>query len=218
VFNCATSFLGIEWGLDETAERLIRAGRLRPFLAVAVANSDQRIAEYTPAAETGRGGGRAADYARFLVEELKPLVDSSYRTLKGPAHTGAVGASLGGVVSAYLGAAYPEVFGLVGAVSPTAGWAGGDIVHRIAAAPRPGLRVWVDIGESEATPYGGVAYWLEGARSLRDAYLARGYREGVNFHYEEVPGAGHNEAAWAARVDRILEFLLGPPETPSAKQ
>ena len=66
VFDAATSFLGIEWGADEAAGRMVRDGKLAPCILVAVANSPERIAEYTPVADPGRGGGRAADYARFL--------------------------------------------------------------------------------------------------------------------------------------------------------
>ena len=43
------------------------------------------------------------------------------------------------------------------------------------------------------------------------ALVARGWREGVDLHYEEIEGARHNEAAWRARVDRVLLFLLSPP-------
>jgi len=213
VFDAATSFIGVEWGVDETAERLIRDGRVRPFIAVAVANTPDRIAEYTPAADSARGGGRAADYARFLIEELKPFVDARYRTAPGPGSTGAVGSSLGGIVSLYLGLAHPDVFGLVGCVSPAAWWAGRDIVRRAAAGRVPAGRIWVDIGTREGRGGAGPGSAVADARALRDALVARGHREGADLHYEEVEGAAHDERAWAARVDRILAFLLGAPTT-----
>jgi hypothetical protein len=45
-------------------------------------------------------------YGRMLVEELKPFIDSHYRTKRDAKHTGQGGSSLGGLVSIYLG---PEV-------------------------------------------------------------------------------------------------------------
>jgi len=213
VFDAATSFLGIEWGVDETAGQLLRDGRVRPFIAVAVANTPDRVAEYTPAADRARGGGRAADYARFLVQELKPFIDAHYRAAPGPGTTGAVGSSLGGIVSLYLGLEHPEVFGLVGCLSPAARWAERDIVRRTAAGHGVHGRVWVDIGSLEGRDAEAREQALGDARALRDALLARGYREGVNLHYEEVAGAVHDERAWAARIDRVLVFLLGPPVT-----
>ncbi|MBI5835940.1 MAG: carbohydrate esterase [Candidatus Eisenbacteria bacterium] len=212
VFDAATSFLGVEWGVDETAERLIPTGGLPPFIAVAVANTPDRAAEYTPAADARHGGGRAADYARFLVDELKPRVDSLYRTLPDPAHTAVAGSSLGGLVSLWLGLERPDVFGRVACISPAAWWANRDMVRRAGAAagPRPGQRTWIDIGTHEGTASAGRAEWLEDARALRDALISRGWREGASLHYEEVAGAAHNEGAWAARIDRVLAFLLAP--------
>lgn len=204
VFDDATSFAG-EWRLDETADRLVRAGTLPPFIAVAVANTPDRMVEYTHVADGAGRGGRGPDYARFLVEELKPFVDRTYRTRIGPSATGLVGSSLGGLISLAVALERPDVFGLVGCVSPAAWWADRDIVRRAARAPR-GLRVWCDIGTDESTPSAGRRAWLEDARALAEALRAAGLAEAL--HYEEVEGGRHNEAAWAARLDRILEFLL----------
>lgn len=210
VLDAATSFKGVEWGVDETAARLIGEGKVRPFIAVAVYNTPDRVSEYTTAADPRHGGGQGTDYQRFLVEELKPFVDGSYRTLTGPGDAGVVGSSLGGLVSLELGLARPEVFGLVGCVSPAAWWAGRDVVRRAALVQPAKLRVWLDSGTAEGTAHAGRREWLDDARALRDALLAAGCREGPRFHYEEVEGAVHDEGAWAARVDRILVFLLGP--------
>jgi predicted alpha/beta superfamily hydrolase len=210
VFDAATSFAGVEWGVDETAERLIRSGALRPFIAVAVYNTPDRAAEYTPVADGPRGGGHAGDYARYLLEELMPFVDRTYRTRREPAATGVVGSSLGGIVSLYLALEHPERFGLVGCISPAAWWAGHDIVRRAARA-RPGLRIWLDIGTEEGTQSAGRSEWLEDARALSDTLVHAGYRLDADLHYEEIEGGVHHERAWAARVDRMLLFLLGGP-------
>ena len=212
VLDAATSFKGVEWGADETAGRLIRAGALRPFILVAVDNTPDRMAEYTPAPDARHGGGQAAGYERFLVEELKPFMDRSYRTLPGPNATGLVGSSLGALVSLDLALRRPDRFGLVGCISPAAWWAERDIVRRAAAAGKgTALRIWLDVGTAEGTEKAGTKEWLEDTRALREALLTRGWREGADLHYEEVEGAVHDEGAWAARLDRILLFLLGPP-------
>jgi predicted alpha/beta superfamily hydrolase len=216
VFDVATSFIGVEWGVDETAEKLIRAGTVRPFIAVAVYNTPDRVSEYTPAVDPKNGGGKAADYARFLIEELKPFIDRVYRTRTGPGQTGVVGSSLGGIVSLYLGLQYPNEFGLVGCLSPAAWWADRDIIRRAARANR-GARIWVDIGTAETAGGTGPQRWIDEARDLAGALRGAGYRDGRDLHYEEVAGAIHNEGAWAARVDRVLTFLLGPPERPKRR-
>src|SRR5262249_6518143 len=49
IFDAATSFAGVEWGVDETAQRLIREKRIEPLIIVAIANTGpDRIHEYAP--------------------------------------------------------------------------------------------------------------------------------------------------------------------------
>jgi len=70
----------------------------------------------------GRNGGDA--YLRFIVEELKPRIDATFRTKPGREHTAIAGSSMGGLISLYAAAEYPDVFGRVGAVSTH--WPVGD--------------------------------------------------------------------------------------------
>src|SRR5439155_12103313 len=164
---------------------------------------------YTSAGDSGQGGGHSDAYFRFLIEELQPFVNRTYRTLPDPAHTAVIGSSLGGLAALDLGLAHPERFGLVGCVSPAVWWADTAIVKRVRSGPKQPLRVWLDIGTAEGTPAAdGHRDWLDHARRLRDALVGRGWREGADLHYEEIEGARHNERAWAARIDRIMEYLL----------
>jgi len=36
----------------------------------------------------------------------------------------------------------------------------------------------------------------------------RGWQQGRDLHYEEIPGGQHNEEAWAQRVAPFLRFLF----------
>src|SRR5690242_11427194 len=119
VFDAATSFAGVEWGVDETAQRLIRKRLVEPLIVVAVDNlGDNRIHEYAPTpgviTQTGtrkkRSRGLAKKYGRFLVEELKGFVDKTYRTRPEREFTGLAGSSLGGLVTLALGLWFPNIF------------------------------------------------------------------------------------------------------------
>ena len=86
VFDAATSFAGVEWGVDETAERLIRTKIIEPLIVVAVANiGEERVHEYTPTPgvieakgrRKKRSRGLARLYGHFLMEELKPYIDQN---------------------------------------------------------------------------------------------------------------------------------------------
>ena len=189
LFDGATSFIpGQEWRLDETAERLIAGGKIEPLIVVGVYNTKERIDEYTPAPDAKyKMGGKADLYGRMLVEELKPFIDSQYRTKHDAKHTGLMGSSLGGLASLYLALKYPKVFGCAGVVSPS---------------------VWFAIGTKEGRTLEEVQQSVADARLLRDALIRKGWRVGKDLKYFEAEGAEHNEAAWAARVEAILAFLF----------
>src|SRR5882672_7404931 len=80
LFDGATSFIpGQEWRVDETAQRLITAGKIEPLIIVGIYNTGKdRINEYTPAEDAKYKGGKADLYGRMLVEELKPFIDTAY--------------------------------------------------------------------------------------------------------------------------------------------
>ncbi|MBZ5622069.1 MAG: hypothetical protein LAQ69_25575 [Acidobacteriia bacterium] len=117
LFDPATAFAGNEWHVDEVAEQLIAAGKIEPLIIVGIYNTGkERIKEYTSGM-----GGKPPLYARMVVEEVKPFIDSHYRTLQGPDQTGLGGSSLGGLVSLAMGLKYPQVFGKLAIVSPRCG-------------------------------------------------------------------------------------------------
>ena len=213
IFDAAS--MGMEWHLDETAEALIDAGRIEPLIVVAVANTEARREEYTPTVvaekrpdgSTSKGGGKANLYGRFLIEELMPFIDRTYRTRRDSASTAVGGSSLGGLVSVWLGLEHPEVFGNVLAVSPTVWWDDFVILKKVAALPRKApVRFWVDIGTLEGDNA------VSGARRLRDALVEKGWKPGTDLEYLEQEGGRHDEISWASRVERMLSFLYGTPE------
>jgi predicted alpha/beta superfamily hydrolase len=206
LFDGATSFIpGQDWRVGETARSLIESRAIEPLIIVGVYNTGrERVEEYTPSADPRlRVGGKAALYGRLIVEELKPFVDSRYRTKAGACDTGLGGSSLGGLVTMYLGLRYPDVFGKLAVVSPSVWWDGRRILSDVSAfVSDRRARVWLDMGTDEG------AHATADARSLRDALVARGWREGADLKYFEAEGARHTEAAWAARVEPFLRFLF----------
>ena len=193
-----------EWLVDETAEQLIQAGRVEPLIIVGVSNTSDRIAEYTYLPNPPHGGGKADYYGRFLVEELKPMIDARYRTRPGAEDTGLAGSSLGGLVSLYLGLKYPGTFTRLGVISPSVWWAEKNILTQVQdLKTKPPLRLWVDMGTNE----GKAA--IDDARLLNKALEDEGWGP-ADLKYVEVEGAGHNEGAWSARFGDVLRFLCPP--------
>ncbi len=210
LFDPLTSYVaGRTWRAHTTADRLALAGEMEPAILVGIANTGlRRMAEYTPTHDGRLGGGEAERYGRMLIEELKPLVDSEYRTLGGPQDTALGGSSLGGLVSLFLGMERPDVFGKVAVMSPSLWWDQRSILEfvkrEVARRPEeePKLRIWMDMGSAE------------GARHVRDAgtlhrlLLRSGWREGLDVEYFVAENGVHDEDAWADRFDRVLRFLF----------
>lgn len=209
VFDAKTSFIGVEWGADETADELIRAGKIPPIIIVAIDNSGDRINEYTPFVDAGRDGGQAERHLAFIVDTVKPLIDKTYRTRPERDGTAIGGASLGGLFSLYAVFARPEVFGRGAVVSPSLWWANRGVIDfvRDAEPPFP-QRLWIDfdLPEGARALLDGDTY--DGDR-LRKTLLAKGLKEPADFRYAPQVGGQHNEAAWAARFDQILIYLFG---------
>ncbi|HEV8139586.1 MAG TPA: alpha/beta hydrolase-fold protein [Pyrinomonadaceae bacterium] len=212
LFDGATSFIpGQEWRVDETAEALIKTGRIEPLIIVGIYNTGvARVSEYTAAQDPKyKAGGKADLYGRFLVEELKPFIDKTYRTKSDAQHTGVGGSSLGGLISLYLGLKYPTVFTRIAVVSPAVWWADNHIV-RFAEnqSHKPPLRIWLDIGTKEGRDVPEAQRTVEGARLLKTTLIRKGWKDEKDLKYFEAEGAEHNEKAWAARTPEILKFLF----------
>src|SRR5437868_8770728 len=207
LFDPETAYVrGMDWKVDETADALIRAGEIESLIIVGVFNSgEHRIDEYTPTRDRKLGGGHAELYGRMLVEELKPFIDERYRTLDGPATTGLGGSSLGGLATLYLGFTYPEIFGKLAVLSPSVWWDNKAILKIIGKTqPKPRLKIWVSMGTEESKN------GLRDANFLRDTLIRKGWNEDEDLHYEVIPGAKHDEAAWAERVEPVLRYLFPP--------
>jgi predicted alpha/beta superfamily hydrolase len=228
LFDPALAFGGVEWRVDEAFDAAGEAGRCasgascgndgdcgaggvclttREAIVIGIDNAPDRIWELTPTVDSSVGDGGGADsYLRMVATELKPMVDGSLRTLPGPADTAVVGSSLGGLVSAYAGVRKPDVFGLVGALSPSTWWDDTVIIDDVAAAPaapRP-LRVYVDSGDSGASMDD-----VTNTRQLAQTYDQHGYTPGVDLLHVVQPGASHNEQFWSQRFPGAMAFLLG---------
>jgi predicted alpha/beta superfamily hydrolase len=218
VFDAGTAFGGVEWGADETAQRAIQRKWIEPLIIVAVANTgENRIHEYAPtrgvietnATRKRRSRGALRRYGRFLVEELKPFIDRTYRTRPEAESTGLGGSSLGGLATLALGLWFSQVFNRLAVLSPSIWWDECVIYRMVEELPgKLPLKIWLDTGTEEPG-------W-ERARDLRDRLVEKGWRVDDDLQYNEVSGADHSEGAWAARFESVLRYLY-PPIPPGLK-
>jgi predicted alpha/beta superfamily hydrolase len=196
-------FVGMR--IDEIAKPLIASQEIEPLIIVMVSiggTLDDRFDEYTPTRNSSGKGGKADLYGRMLVEELKPFIDSEYRTLTDAPNTGLGGFSLGGLVTLYLGLKYPTVFGKLVVMSPSVWWDNKLIVRNVKAlASKPAMRIWLDIGTDEGPREVGDA------KDLRDALVKKGWILNSDLMYFEAKGGRHDLASFAKRAGPMLKYL-----------
>ncbi|MCH4823624.1 alpha/beta hydrolase-fold protein [Gramella lutea] len=115
LFDNKTSFVG-EWQVDEKLDSI---GEPEAIIVGIEHGGENRINELTPYPHEKYGGGNADSYLEFIVYDLKPHIDKTYRTQPGPENTGIFGSSLGGLVSFYAALKYPDTFSKIGVYSPS---------------------------------------------------------------------------------------------------
>jgi predicted alpha/beta superfamily hydrolase len=208
IFDGATAYVpGQEWGVDEAAERLIRARAIRPLIIVAIHHAvADRAEEFGPTRDPYRQhGGRADLYTRFVVDELKPFIDATYRTCPEPPWTAVGGSSMGGLVTLHMGLTRPETFGTLVVMSPSLWWDRRTMLGRISALPgRLPWRIWLDCGTAEGSDT------VRNVRALRRLLLDRGWAGGHDLRYVEVKDGAHTEYAWGQRIESVLRFVAPP--------
>jgi enterochelin esterase-like enzyme len=211
LFETATSFTGVEWQVDETADRLIREGAVPPMIIVGIDNAGKdRIREYMPHRSMNpmmlRVQGRY--YPDFLMKEVMPFVERNYRVAAGPENTGLGGSSLGGLIALYTAMIRPGLIGRLLVESPSL-WAS----HRQAIKESRSVRIWPEridlgVGTAEAGSAERSRTVVDDVRELA-AILRRAVLSEKRLRLVVKDGAGHNEAAWAERLPEALRFLFG---------
>jgi predicted alpha/beta superfamily hydrolase len=220
LFDPATSYGGVDWGVDEVMTMLIAEGEVRETIVVGVWNSPKRFLEYMPQRAVPNGDASTIEgipaemkgpilsdaYLKFLVHELKPFVDATYRTRTGRDDTFVMGSSMGGLISLYALCEYPKVFGGAGCVSTH--WPAGDgivVEYLKKSLPRAGShKIYFDFGTETLD-----AKYEPFQMRADDVMRRAGYRENRDWMTRKFTGAEHSERSWRQRVDVPLIFLLG---------
>jgi predicted alpha/beta superfamily hydrolase len=209
LFDEMTSYVG-EWKVDESMEEVALSEGLEAIIVGIPNHQSDRMHEYSPY-DTRWGKSKAVEYLAFLTDTVKPLIDSSFRTLPERETTGVAGSSMGGLISLYAFLRCPNVFGLVGAMSPSFWLVNQQILRDIENAPHVSGRVYLDIGEQEMSWRRGRAASQQLTNTVRrvyDALVAKGYEPNREIAYVEDPEGVHHESAWARRFPRMIRFFL----------
>jgi predicted alpha/beta superfamily hydrolase len=211
VFEASSSFAGIEWQADETADRLIRAGTVPPLIIVGIDNAGKdRLREYMPRRSVNpmmlRVQGR--HYPDFLFKEVMPFIECNYRVATAPEKTGLGGSSLGALIALYTAIARPRKIGCLLLESPSLWVSNRQILKESRSLGIWPERVFLAVGTAEAANPEKSRSVVSDVQELA-AIIRRAVLSEKHFRVVIQEGAGHSEAAWAQRFPEALQFLFG---------
>src|SRR5229473_4162771 len=201
LFEPATSFTGVEWQVDETADRLIREGVIAPMIVVGIDNAAKdRFREYMPHRSLQpmmlRVQGRR--YPDFLIKEVMPFVAGSYRVATGPDNTGLGGSSLGALIALYTALAWPGVIGRLLLESPSLWASNRQLIRECRARKDWPARIFLGTGTAEAGRADRSQSVVDDVRELA-GILRRAGLDDSRLRIVIEDGATHHESAWARR-------------------
>ncbi|HKU28306.1 MAG TPA: alpha/beta hydrolase-fold protein, partial [Candidatus Sulfotelmatobacter sp.] len=201
LFESTTSFNGVEWQVDETADRLIREGTIASLIIVGIDNAGKdRIREYMPhrSYQPMLLRVQGTRYPSFLRKEVMPFVQHNYRVATGPANTALGGSSLGALISLYAVAVFPGVIGRLFLESPSLWASNRQIIRQMRGVRRWPERIFLASGTAEAGRPDRDRSMVDDVQELAAAMR----RKGLDDRHLRVvieEGATHHESAWARR-------------------
>ncbi len=172
----------IRIGAVSTADRLITAGDVLPFIIVFPFDySYKQPAEYR--------------FEDVFIQQLIPTIDGTYRTQVAATQRAIGGLSRGGAWALHIGAGHPDLFGSIGGHSPAIFIRGENSLKRdILAIPPDQLpRIWLDAGDSDSE-YEVIVPFEE--------FLSQ---KNIPHEWHKYIG-WHDEKYWSAHVERYLRW------------
>jgi len=198
LFDPKTSSFGVDWQADETADSLIKNKIIAPIIIVGIYNTSDRSLEYIP---TKKGMA----YMKFVATNLKPFIDSTFRTLPGRDFTAVGGSSYGGTISFMLAWYYSNIFSKAACFSPAFKTDRFDLTKIVKNYPgiKKNIKLYIDNGgvglEEKLQP---------GINEMISSLKKKRYKLNKDYFWFKDSTARHFEADWAKRLWRPLEIFF----------
>lgn len=215
LFFKEASAYGDIWDVHTQFDRFLKSGIIEPYLIVGIENTKYRIDEYSPFdnsniyktfSSENRVPHYGQNYARFIVEELKPWIDEKFNTKKDAENTLIMGSSLGGLISLYCGLKYPEIFGGIGALSTSASWNPKGLDDLLANyKAKPHQKYFITAGTNESgkdDPKLNREYTRVSKKIVKQV---KPHAQKVFFKFYE--GGIHNETLWSLQLTEFAQFM-----------
>jgi enterochelin esterase-like enzyme len=211
-------------GFDKMLSYLVQTETIAPLLCVGIHCGEDRLLEYGMAGSPDfkGSGAKAKQYERFIIEELLPYIHHrfSHLTFK---ETAFAGFSLGGLSALDLVWNHAAVFSKVGVFSGSLWWRSKDrkekdyneatdrLMHKHIRQGKyqPGLKFFFQCGEQDETEdrnSNGVIDSIDDTIDVMRELLAKGYLEGKDMYYLQLPDGKHDVRSWAKALPTFLKW------------
>jgi predicted alpha/beta superfamily hydrolase len=200
LFGQGTSFGN--WEIDKKMAILAAQGKADVIIVAIEHGGEDRKTEYNPYENQRLGKGEGRQYVKFLVDTLKPYIDSHYRTQPSRLHTGIGGSSMGGLISIYAGLMYPHIFGKLMVFSPSL-WVSSKIYFDAIHFFEPlETKIYAYAGGKESTSM------IPSMEKLKEAIDKQSFdNEKVKIKLSIDPKGKHSETRWGQEFPKALEWL-----------
>ena len=197
---------GKSWGMKDFLERWPK-----PMIIVGIECShvgNERLSEYLPyPPQTDRFGELHAwgdDTLRWIIQEIKPVIDRDYPTIPFRECTAIGGSSMGGLMALRAAVGYNRWFSKAACVSSAIGFCPEGVMEDVTHTPiDPDTRVYLSWGQREC-------HWQE-ARNLTEEWNGQVSRrlsgKGAAVWAYCQENGGHCEADWEKLVPDFMDFL-----------
>lgn len=211
LFDDLTGYMNNSWHLMDVYEN---HPEIPEVIIVGIeSDSKKRADELIPFEFSYRNGeiegGDADLYLNFIVRQVKPYIDSKFRTFKSPKNTGLMGSSFGGVNSIYAATLYSQYFTRFGCLSNA-------LMYKEFYEPLKKLiehssytsvkKFYMDVGTKETENSNINELYVDLNKELFEVFTSKISEDKCRF--DIIKDGIHHEKAWEERFPKVIKYLF----------
>lgn len=197
---------GVSWGLREYLDQ-----QHMPLIVVGIECNhigNRRLEEFSPYdffdTHVGFIHGRGHEFMEWLVTELKPWIDQTYRTKKDRKYTGIAGSSMGGLMSLYTILHYNDTFSKAACLSSFITYMMPSIQNELKQTVQKNTSIYISWGSDEFRSKTQLAKATANNLIIVQALS----KQHICLYPNIVVHGKHNEATWSNEIPLFMPFLF----------
>jgi enterochelin esterase-like enzyme len=213
--------------MESTLNKLYEEHKIPHLIVVALHTNSERLQEYGTAAMPdykGRGS-KAGQYTKFILDEVLPYIQQTYRVKREAASTAFMGFSLGGLSAFDIAWHHSYIFGKVGVFSGSFWWRKkayedgyddeNDRIMQVLVRQgtyKKNFKMWLEVGTNDETDdrnKNGIIDAIDDTLDLIMELEKKGYKKDQDIQYLCLEGGEHNQKTWSECLPNFLIWAFG---------